>query len=116
MSCTLKESPAPAAKAMTNGFGAASVLAAGIGSFLLAVLAIAADKSTTIKKLMNFYRPTGPLSGVTTTAIAAWLILWVVLELRWRNRNVRMGRISAIALAFLVLSLLLTFPPIVDLF
>ena len=106
----------PAAQAITNGSGAAAVLAAGLGSFTLAVLAIAADKSSTIKSLMNFYRATGPLSGVTTTAILVWIAFWIVLERYWRNRNVAMGRIGTLALVLLVLSLLLTFPPIADLF
>lgn len=106
----------PATKAMTNGSGAAAILAAGFGSFVLAVLAIVADKSTTIKTLMNLYRPTGPLSGVTTSAILAWIILWIALERSWRNRSLPMTRINRIALALLVLSLLLTFPPIADLF
>jgi len=106
----------PAAKAMTNGSGAAAILAAGFASFVLAVLAIAADKSTTIKTLMNFYRPTGPLSGVTTSAILAWIILWIVLERSWRNRSLPMTRINRIALALFVLGLLLTCPPIADLF
>ena len=106
----------PDAKAMTNGSGAAAVLSAGVGSFSLAVLAIAADKSPAIKSLMNIYHPTGPLSGVTTTAIFVWLMLWIVLEWRWRDRKLAMGPIGGIALVLLALSLLLTFPPIADLF
>ena len=116
MSSTLTGTPTPAAKAMTNGSGAAAVLAAGLGSFTLAATAIAADESSTIKNLMNFYHPTGPLSGVTTTAIFVWLVLWIVLAWRWRDRNLAMSHVGAIALVFLVLSLLLTFPPIADLF
>jgi hypothetical protein len=106
----------PAAKAMTNGFGAAAVLASGLGSFTLAVVSIAADKSSTVKGLMNFYRPTGPLSGVTTIAILVWIVLWIVLERRWHNRNVAMKRVGTMALALLLLGLLLTYPPIADLF
>jgi fluoride ion exporter CrcB/FEX len=110
-------SPAtPAAKAMTNGFGAAALLAAGFGSFMLAVVAIAADQSQAIKRMMIFYSPTGPLSGVTTTAIFAWLVVWIALERRWRNRNVAMKRVGTAALVLLLLSLLLTFPPIADIF
>lgn len=106
----------PAVKATTNGFGAAAVLAAGLGSFTLAVVSIAADKLSTMKGLMNFYPPTGPLSGVTTTAILIWIVLWIVLERRWHNRNVEMKRVSTMALALLVLGLLLTYPPLADLF
>jgi hypothetical protein len=102
--------------AIPNGSGAAAVLAAGIGSFALAVLAVAGDKSAAIKSSLVFYRPTGPLSGVTTAAILMWLLTWGILEWRWRNRTVAVGRISVVALALLALSLLLTFPPVVDLF
>jgi hypothetical protein len=99
-----------------NGSGAAAVLAAGIGSLLVAVFAIIADKSAAIKSAMIFYKPTGPLSGVTTCAIACWLIAWGILHLLWGSRNVDMRRIGVIAIGLLVMSVLLTFPPIADLF
>lgn len=102
--------------ALPNGSGGAAVLAAGIGSFVLAVVAIAADRIAGLGKLMIFYRPTGPLSGVTTSAIVVWLAVWAVLEWRWRKKTVAMGRIGAAALVLLILGLLLTFPPLADLF
>ncbi len=108
--------PHPIPPALTNGSGAAAILAAGIGSFALAVLACAGDKSAAVKNSLIFYKPTGPLSGVTTTAILIWLLAWGILEWRWRNKTVAVGRVSAVALALLGLSLLLTFPPAVDLF
>jgi hypothetical protein len=104
------------APTVTNGSGAAAILAAGIGSFALAVLACAGDKLAAVKHSLVFYKPTGQLSGVTTTAIFIWLLGWGILEWRWRNRTVAVGRISVVALALLGLSLLLTFPPVVDLF
>ena len=104
------------APVLTNGSGAAAILAAGVGTFALAVLACVGDKSATVKSSLIFYKPTGPLSGVTTSAILIWLLTWGILEWRWRNRTVAAGRITAIALALLGLSLLLTFPPVVDLF
>ena len=106
----------PKAQALTNGSGAAAILAAGIGSFALAVLACAGDKSAAVKNSLIFYKPTGPLSGVTTVAILIWLFVWGILEWRWRSRTVAVGRISAVGLALLALSLLLTFPPVADLF
>jgi hypothetical protein len=99
-----------------NGAGAAAVLAAGIGSFLIAIFAIVADKSAAIKSLMIFYRPTGPLSGVTTSAIVFWLAVWFILDRGWSGRMVSMGRVRIASLALLILALLLTFPPIADAF
>jgi len=99
-----------------NGPGAAAVLATGIGSFLVALFAVVADKSAAIKSLMIFYRPTGPLSGVTTCAIVVWLLAWLILHLQWKNRNLAMGRVSTIAFILLGLGFLLTIPPLADLF
>ncbi|MFY9940398.1 MAG: hypothetical protein WAK33_26185 [Silvibacterium sp.] len=102
--------------ALTNGSGAAAILSAGLGSLALAVLAIAGDKSAVVKSSLVFYKPTGPLSGVTTTAILIWLFTWGVLEWRWRRQTVAFGRIGMVALVLLGLGFLLTFPPVVDLF
>jgi hypothetical protein len=106
----------PNTPAIPNGSGAAAILSAGIGSFALAVLAFAGDKSALIASSLVFYKPAGPLSGVTTAAILIWLFTWGILEWRWRNRTVAVGRTNAIALILLGLSLLLTFPPLVNLF
>ncbi len=95
---------------------ASRLLSAGVGSFALAVLAIAADKSAFLKRSLIFYKPTGPLSGVTTIAILIWLLTWGILEWRWQKDTVAMGRISVIALVLLALGVALTFPPFADLF
>jgi hypothetical protein len=102
--------------ALTNGAGAAAILAAGIGCFALAVLALAADKSAPIKSLLSFYKPTGALSGVTTTAILVWLLTWGILEWRWEKKNVVLGRISVASFVLLAMGFLLTFPLVADLF
>jgi len=104
-----------AARAMLNGTGAAAVLSAGIGCFALAVLACVADKVAAVKQWMNIYKPTGPLSGVTTAAVLIWLLSWGLLAIRWRDRDVALGRVCAIGFVLLVLGVLLTFPPIADL-
>jgi len=104
------------AAVVTNGPGAAAILSAGIGSFAVAIFAIAADKSPFVKNLFVFYKPTGALSGETTVAILLWLTTWAILNWLWRRRNLSLPRINVIALVLLGLSLLLTFPPIGDLF
>ena len=108
-------SSSPIAQDFPNGGGAAALLAAGIGSFMVAFFAILADKSAAVKSLMNFYKPTGPLSGVTTCAILVWLVTWIILARRWRGRMISLGPITTAALILLGLSLLLTFPPLADL-
>ena len=107
---------ATAGERIPTGPGAAAILAAGVGAFCVAIFALFADKAPGFKNAMIFYRPTGPLSGVTTSAVAIWLVVWAGLHLRWRDRNVSIKRTNAAAYVLLILSLLLTFPPIADLF
>jgi hypothetical protein len=51
---------------------------------------------------------------VTTAAILVWLVCWFLLEYRWSHRNVSAVRFVRlrVAVGLLVLSVLLTFPPI----
>lgn len=99
-----------------NGPVAAAVLSCGLGCFVLGLLAVAADCSKALAAALNFYDPAGPLSGVTTVAIALWLIAWAVLAARWKNRTVAFGKVAAAAFTLLAFSLLLTFPPFGDVF
>jgi hypothetical protein len=99
---------------MTNGRGAAAVLAAAIGSFALALLALAGDASPSIAATLNFWRPTGPLSGVTDVAIVIWLAAWWLLSRRWDRRDVNLARINTASFAMFAAAILITFPPIMD--
>lgn len=100
---------------LANGLGGAAILSAGIGCFAIGVLALMGDGSKKMAGLFTFYRPTGPLSGVSTLGIVVWLAVWVVLARRWRTKVVAMGKVNLAAFIFLALGLLLTFPPIGDL-
>ena len=64
---------APDTPPLTNGSAAAAILSAGIGCFVLALLAILADNSVLLRRSLVFYKPTGVLSGVTTIGIVVWL-------------------------------------------
>ena len=97
-----------------NGAGAAAILAAGIGTGAIGILALAGDASSTIKKLLTFYNPTGALSGVTTVAIIIWLVSWYALNLRWRSKAVDMAKVNMAAFIGLAIGFLLTFPPFMD--
>ena len=105
-----------APSAIPNGRVAAAVLSCGLGSFLLGVLTVAADGSKSLAAALTFYGPTGPVSGVTTVAIALWLISWIALAARWKTRSLAFGKIAAASFALLAVSLLLTFPPFGDIF
>jgi hypothetical protein len=101
--------------AITNGRGAAAVLAAAIGALALGLAALAGDASPHVAAVLNIWKPTGPLSGVTDAAILVWLAAWFALSRRWARRAVNMVPVNLTALAMFVAALLLTFPPFMDL-
>jgi hypothetical protein len=98
-----------------NGRGAAAILAAGIGCAAVGVLAILRDAFPAIASALNFYKPSGPLSGVTTVAVVIWLVAWFLLARRWRDAKVELGKVNTAAFILLAVGLLLTFPPFMDL-
>lgn len=102
-------------EAPTNGAAAAAILAAGVGCFALGVLAVVGDGSKTAAHVLTLYRPTGPLSGVSTMAIVIWLMTWRLLARFWGAKTVALAKVNVTAFVLLGLGLLLTFPPFADL-
>ncbi|THD61187.1 hypothetical protein [Phenylobacterium sp.] len=100
---------------ITNGPGAAAILAASAGCFALGVLALAGDASPPIAAMLKVWKPTGPLSGVTDVAILLWLVIWFALNRLWKQRTVNMATINLASVALFVVGILLTFPPFMDL-
>lgn len=98
-----------------NGHGAATLLSAAIGLAVLGVLAIVGDAFAGAARLLDFWNPTGPLSGVTTLSIIAWLLCWWVLGRAWAHRNVGRRWTTLASTLLVVAALLLTFPPFMDL-
>ena len=100
---------------LPNGPGAAAILAAGVGSLALGLLAFASDAAPGLKGAFTLWTPTGPLSGVATGAVAVWLVVWFVLDRAWARRDLDLKPVNAAAFAMLAGGLLLTFPPFMDL-
>lgn len=98
-----------------NGPAAAALLSCAVGCFLLGALAVAADGSKGLANVLNFYKPTGPLAGVTTVPVLAWIVTWAVLARRWRTVHLRFRPVVLVSFMLLAASLLLTFPPFGDL-
>lgn len=98
-----------------NGPGAAAILSAAIGALALGVLSLAEDALPAVQHALILWPPTGSLSGVTLAAVVIWLASWYWLGSRWNAVSVNMVRINLAAFAMLAASLLLTFPPFMDL-
>jgi hypothetical protein len=94
----------------------ASILAAGIGTLALGVLTTLAEASATVKEFLTFNQGVGPLSGKTILTVAVWLGAWAILHPALKNRPFESRRALVLALIMIALGLLLTFPPLFQLF
>ena len=110
-----RESQPESPEEIPNGSAAAAILSAGAGCFLVSLFALLGDAFPSVAHFFDFYDPTGPLSGVTTSAIVIWLILWAMLSRVWKKRTVPLVKINRVSLLLLALGLLLSFPPLADL-
>lgn len=110
----MAEAEGAAGAQIPNGPAAAAILSAGAGCFALSVCAWLGDAFPAVARFFDFYNPTGPLSGVTTTGILIWLALWAVLAKAWSRKSLPMGNINLTAFLLLGLGMLLVFPPIGD--
>lgn len=102
---------------LPNGSAWAAILAAGVGCAALALVIDLAEAFKSVSHALNFYNPTGDLSGKTTVAVLVWLMVWAVLHARWKNRSIQSpGKIMAVTLILILLALIAVFPPFFGLF
>lgn len=92
-----------------HGAAMAAILAAAIGSAALGLLVLLAEAG--LFSAPSLYAPAGGLSGRSTFAVIAWLVAWVVLHRRWRQRAAPRSAF-AWAMALVAFAVLATFPPV----
>lgn len=95
----------------------AAIVAAAIGCALFGLLVDLSEAFKGVSRALNFYNPSGDLSGKSTIAVAGWLVAWVILRVSWKGRNIeRPGRLMVVCVVLLLLALLATFPAVFGLF
>lgn len=102
-----------------DGPGAAAMLAAGIGIFVLGLLTVLSEASVPIHDFLeslDFGRGVGPLAGKTILAALAWAVSWIILGTAWRGKEIAIRGAFTAALILGVLGAIGTFPPFFVLF
>jgi hypothetical protein len=99
-----------------NGPVAAVMLATGIGSVVLGLLTTLAAASEGVKDFLRLDDGVGPLSGKTTFAAVAFLIVWGGLHAALRERDFAWRPVIAATVVLLAIALVLTFPPFFEAF
>jgi fluoride ion exporter CrcB/FEX len=96
-----------------DGPGAAMMISAGIGIFVLGFLTVLAEKSTGANTWLakwQWGKGVGALAGKTTLASAAYVISLVVLWFVWRAKNVNLKVAFYAGLALGILGAIATYP------
>jgi fluoride ion exporter CrcB/FEX len=96
-----------------DGPGAAMMISAGIGIFVLGFLTVLAEASAGAKTWLQKWQwgvGVGPLAGKTTISAFAYIVSLVVLWVLWREKNVDVKKAFYIGLALGVLGAIGTYP------
>ncbi len=101
---------------MKNGPAAAALVAGGIGAIAYAIFIILSEGVESVGHALNWYNPSGNLSGKSTMMVIVWLISWAILNNKWKDRDVDFKKTATIALTLLIVGTLLTVPPVFDFF
>jgi hypothetical protein len=97
-----------------DGSAVAAFLSGGIGAFAVGLVVILNEAHLFAAPAL--YGPAGGVSGRTTLAMIAWLVVWGVLHHRWKGRDIPTHRIYPVTLVLIGLGVLATFPPVWRLF
>jgi len=102
-----------------DGPGAAGILAAGIGIFVLGLLTTLNEVSEGIHSFLDAFDGdggVGPLSGKTILATVGFFGSWVVLWVLWRNKEIDIKKTFWLGLGLGVVGTVLMFPPVFQAF
>jgi len=96
--------------ALANGAAMAAILAAGIGAFAMGFVVLL--DAINLFPLPALYGPAGGVTTRTTVAVLIWLVGWIVLHRRWKDRRIDARRTLRVTLALIAAGVVLTFPPL----
>ena len=99
-----------------NGKAAAALLSGAAGIAFLGIITILAEWLPGLRQMLVLNEHVGALSGRMIVPVLLWVILWLVLDYSWKNRDLDFGKILAATRILLIIGLLGTFPLIFRLF
>jgi hypothetical protein len=102
-----------------DGPGAAVMMAAGIGIFVLGLFTLVSEASVAIHdwlESLELGRGVGPLAGKTILGTVGFFASWMSLGIAWRTKELDLRRWFWIALALGVVGAVMMFPPVFQAF
>ena len=102
--------------AVPTGAAAAAMISSAIGVFFIGFFTTMTGIIPGLGDFLNWWDPAGNLTGKTGLSIIIWLISWAVMNNKWKNTEYDLGKAFKITLILIGLGVLLTFPPIFQVF
>ena len=98
-----------------DGPGAAVIIAAGIGIFVLGLMTVLSEVSEVIHDFLGnlaFDQGVGPLAGKSILATLAFFISWGIFGFLWKDKDTNIKRSFWVGLGLGILGAIMTFPPV----
>jgi len=92
------------------------MLATGIGALVLGILTVLNEASEGIHDFLEWSERVGPLSGVTSLAVIAFVLSWGALYGGLRDRDLPWRPVIVATIVLLAIAVVLTYPPFFELF
>ena len=100
--------------AVPNGAALAAFLAAGIGALGLGLVVFLNELG--VFEVPALYGPAGGVTGRTAAGGVIWLVAWVALHNRWKDRRMESSGTFGLSLILIALGFVLCLPPVWHLF
>ncbi len=103
--------------ALDRAVGAAFI-ASGVGALVLGIVIALTEMPSmaSFKSALAWNGGVGPLSGKTGLSVIAFVLSWVGLHFFFKNRPIALTKSFTISIVLIVLGLLLSFPPVFEIF
>lgn len=98
-----------------DGPGAAAMIAAGLGVFIMGLFTVLAEASVGIHdwlESLDFGQGVGPLAGKTILASAGFFVSWLIFGIALRDKEVYLPKWFWVAVGLGVVGAVMMFPPV----
>jgi hypothetical protein len=96
----------------------AAFIASGFGAFILGLMIVLTEmpSGAGLKSALTWLNGVGPLSGKTGIAVIAFVLSWIGVRYAFKSRAISLKISFIITVVLLVLGLVLSFPPVFEIF